>query len=252
MGQLHQIRLLYLRSFRQTLRNMIWVIVGVSTPILYLVLFTPLLKHLVGSAFATGQVLDIFLPGILALMAFIGAISQGYTTIFELRSGLIERLRVTPTSRFGLLISPILVNITFNFVFMAMVVIIAAPLGFHVHLAGLLVAFVLLCILSTGFAAFSIALALLTKDISSFAAPVNGINLPLMLLAGVLLPLTLAPTWIRVLAHIDPLYYAVEGARAAAGGKLSASAVWLAFAVLVPVTTLVLLWATRVYKKGVA
>jgi ABC-2 type transport system permease protein len=73
-----------------------------------------------------------------------------------------------------------------------------------------------------------------------------------MLLAGVLLPLTLAPAWIRVLAHIDPLYYAVEGARAAAGGKLSASAVWLAFAVLVPVTTLVLLWATRVYKKGVA
>ncbi|MHB1864806.1 MAG: ABC transporter permease [Candidatus Saccharimonadales bacterium] len=253
MQVIHDIRLLYRRSFLQTLRNMIWVVVGISTPILYLILFTPLLKKLAGGpAFATGQVLDIFLPGILALMAFSGGIAQGFSTIFELQSGLIERLRVTPASRLALLISPILSALTFNTVFMIMIVAIGVPLGFHLHLAGLVVAFILLCLLSSAFAAFSIALALLTKEISSFAAPINGINLPLLLLAGVLLPITLAPEWMKVLAHFNPLYYAVEGARALSSGVFSSAAVWQAFAVMVPLTIFVLWWATRVYRKAVA
>jgi hypothetical protein len=34
------------RSAVQLLRNPVWAVVGLSTPILYLALFTPLLKHL--------------------------------------------------------------------------------------------------------------------------------------------------------------------------------------------------------------
>ena len=46
---------------------------------------------------------------------------------------------------------------------------------------------VLLWALATLMAAFSTATALVTKDISSFAAIINGMNLPLLLLSGVLL-----------------------------------------------------------------
>ena len=56
-------------------------------------------------------------------------------------------------------------------------------------------------------AAFSIAIALTTGDISGFAAIINGLNLPVLLLGGVLLPISLGPQWMRVLAHLDPLYY---------------------------------------------
>ena len=73
------------------LRNPVWLFVGFSTPILYLVLFTPLLKELPGvRGFPTGGVLQIFLPGILALLAFASGSSAGFGTIFELQSGLIE------------------------------------------------------------------------------------------------------------------------------------------------------------------
>jgi ABC-2 type transport system ATP-binding protein len=42
------------------------------------------------------------------------------------------------------------------------------------------------------------------------AAITNGINLPVLLLAGVLLPMSLGPLWMRVIAHVNPLYYLVE------------------------------------------
>ena len=109
MKTVHDTRLLFHRYTVQMLRNPVWLFVGFSVPVLYLVLFTPLLKQLPGTkGFPTGSVLDLFLPGILALMAFASGSSAGFNTIFDLQSGLIERFRVTPASRFAILIGPIL------------------------------------------------------------------------------------------------------------------------------------------------
>jgi ABC-2 type transport system permease protein len=154
-------------------------------------------------------VLDTFLVGILALLAFASGSAQGFGTIFELRAGVIERFRVTPASRFAILAGPVVSGMMFVFLFVAIAVGIAAALGFHLHWVGLLVLAVLLGVFMVTMAAFSVSTPLVTKQISGFAAIINGLNLPVLLLAGVLLPISLGPTWLRVLAHFDPLYYVV-------------------------------------------
>jgi ABC-2 type transport system permease protein len=253
MKTARDIGLLFQRYVTQLLRNPVWLVVGFSTPILYLALFTPLLKHLAGSGgLPTGNVLDLFLPGILALLAFASGAGSGFGTIFELKAGVIERFRVTPASRFAILIGPILASMVMMLVFDAVVVAVGFGFGFSVHWAGLAVLVVLLGLLMIIMAAFSTATALVTKEISGFAAVINGVNLPILLLAGVLLPISLGPTWMRVLAHFNPLYYLVQASRVLAGGTLTGSAVWQAFAVLVPLCALVLAWATRVFRKAVA
>jgi len=245
--------LLFQRYVIQLLRNPVWLLVGFSTPILYLALFTPLLKHLAGTGgLPTGNVLDLFLPGILAFLAVGSGTGPGFTTIFELKAGVIERFRVTPASRFAILTGPILATMVMMFVFDAVVVAVGFGFGFSVHWAGLAVLAVLLGVFLVIVAAWSIATALVTKDISGFAAIVNGINLPVLLLAGVLLPISLGPAWMRVLAHFNPLYYLVQASRVLAGGTLTGAAVWQAFAVLVPLCVLVLAWATTVFHRAVS
>ncbi|HEY3941039.1 MAG TPA: ABC transporter permease [Acidimicrobiales bacterium] len=254
MKALRDTRLLFGRHILQMLRNPVWLFVGFSTPILYLALFTPLLKHFEGSgAVSNGVVLGLFLPGILSLLAFASGGSAGFSTIFELQAGVIERFRVTPASRFAILIGPILSGLTMMLVFDVVVVAVGAAFGFSVHWWGLAVLAVLLCLLAALMAAFSIAMALLTKDISSFAAIINGLNLPLLLLAGVLLPISPGgPLWMRVLAHFNPLFYLVQASRVLAAGNFARTAVWQAFAVLVPLCALVLAWATRVFRTAVS
>lgn len=127
-----------------------------------------------------------------------------------------------------------------------------AGFGFSVHWPGLIVLAVLLGLLMMILAAFSIATALLTRQISSFAAIVNGINLPVLLPGGVLLPISLGPAWIRILAHFNPLYYLVQASRVLAAGTLTGTLVWQALAALVPLCALVLTWATGVFRKAVA
>jgi ABC-2 type transport system permease protein len=246
------IGLLTHRRIVQTFRNPLWLIVSFSTPVLYLALFTPLLKGFSPGHPTNGQVLGSFLPGILAFLAFINGSSMGFGTIFELQSGLIERLRVTPASRLAILLGPILAGLAGMFVFDLVVLVIGWAFGFHIHWGGLLVLAVLLSLLMIMFAAFSIAVALVAKEISSFAALINGINLPVLLLAGVLLPISFGPTWLRVLAHLNPLYYLTESARSLGAGHVATHQVGLAFAVLVPLCVLTLWWATGVFRKAVA
>jgi ABC-2 type transport system permease protein len=245
--------LLFQRYTTQLLRNPVWLLVGFSTPLLYLVLFTPLLRHLSGvRAIPAGNVLDVFLPGILALLAFASGMGPGFSTIFDLQTGVIERFRVTPSSRFAILMGPVLSAMVMMFVFDAVVVAAGAGFGFNVHWLGLAVLALLLGLLMTTTSAFSVATALVTRDISSFAAIVNGLNLPVLLLAGVLLPISLGPTWMQVLAHFNPLFYLVEAARVLADGVFGRAAVWQAFAVLVPLCAVVLTWATSVFRRAVA
>jgi ABC-2 type transport system permease protein len=226
----------------------VWLVVGFSTLILYLALFTPLLKALVGSGgLPTGNVLDLFLPGILSLLAFACGTGAGFTTIMELKAGVTERFRVTPASRFAILTGPILATMLMMFVFDA--VAVGFGFGFSVHWPGLAVLLGLLLVIV---AAFSVATALVTKEINGFAAIINGINLPILLLAGVLLPISIGPEWMRVLAHVNPLYYLVQASRVLAAGTLTGSAVWQSFAVLVPLCTLIVAWATHVFRRAVA
>lgn len=246
--------LFFVRHSVQMMRNPVWMAVGLSTPLLYLALFTPLLKQLAGgpSFGFGGNVLDLFLPGILSLLAFGSGISAGFSTIFEMQQGVTERFRVTPASRLAILLGPILSGIAWMFLFDAVLVIVGALFGFSVHILGLIVLGVLLAAFMATMAAFSTAIALVTKDISAFAAIVNGINLPVLLLAGVLLPISLGPEWMKVLAHLDPLYYLVVASRPLAAGTVSSSNVSIGFAVLLPLCAVTLAWATSVLKRVVA
>ena len=65
-------------------------------------------------------------------------------TIFNLKDGQIERFRVTPANRVALLISPILADIVWMFIFIVILIAVAVPFGFNAHIAGLLVTLILL------------------------------------------------------------------------------------------------------------
>ena len=100
--------------------------------------------------------------------------------------------------------------------------------------------------------AWSSALGILLHDIGSLAAVVTGLQLPLTLLSGVLLPLSLAPLWMRTLAHFNPLYYAVEASRDLAAGTIDSAPVGQGFLVMIGMTILLLWWSTRTFQRAAA
>jgi len=253
MTLLREIGLLWRRKLLETVRQPTWVFVGLSTPLLYLALFAPLLQTFAGGpAFRSGSVLDIFVPGILVLMAFGAGMGAGWGIIWEVDSGVIERLRVTPTSRFALLMGTVLRDVVMFVIPALVVVAVAIPFGFHPRWPGIAVLVVLLSLLTVVASAWSNALGIILRQIGSLAAVVTGLQLPLTLLAGILLPLSVAPLWMQGLAHANPLYYAVLASRDLAQGTIISATVLVGFVVMLGLATLTVWWATRTYRRAIA
>jgi len=93
-------------------------------------------------------------------------------------------------------------------------IILSLPFGLSIHFTGVLVVLALVGLLGLLMASISYACALWLKSEDSFAPLIFTATLPLLLLSGVLLPLTLAPGWLRAIAAANPLSYAVDAARA--------------------------------------
>jgi ABC-2 type transport system permease protein len=244
--------LLFKRKLMETVRQPMWLFMGLMTPLLYVLLFAPLLKNMGYPPRTTAEVLDSFVPGILTLLAFGSGMGAGWTVIGELQSGVIERLRVAPISRFSILMGSVLRDVLMFIIPSVLVIAICSFLGFHVRLGGLLVLLFLLCLLTAVISAWSGSLGLIVREVGGLAAVVSGLQLPLTLLSGVLLPLSLGPDWLRVIAHINPLYYTVEASRVLAEGVINSTETITAFAVMIPLTIVALAWSTQVYRKAVA
>jgi ABC-2 type transport system permease protein len=248
-----QAGLFFRRKLLESLRQPMWIFMGLTTPLLYLILFEPLLHSLAGQAgLPSGQVLNLFVPGILALIAFGAGMGAGWVVIWEIDSGVTERLRVTPASRFALLLGTVLRDIVMFAVPALVVVPVAVPFGFHVHWGGLAILLGLLALLTAATSATSSGLGITLKQIGSLAAVVTGVQLPLTLLAGILLPLSLGPAWLRFLGHLNPMYYAVAASRDLAAGQITTAGVGMGFAVVAAVTALALWWGTRCYRRAMA
>jgi ABC-2 type transport system permease protein len=101
--------LVFSRAMRLSLRNPVWVILGLMQPILYLTLFGPLLEPVVSApGFPPGSAWQVFVPGLLVQLAVFGAAFAGFGLIAEWRAGVVERMRVTPASRGALLVGRVL------------------------------------------------------------------------------------------------------------------------------------------------
>jgi ABC-2 type transport system permease protein len=121
-----------------------------------------------------------------------------------------------------------------------------------VDLAGLAATLGLLVLLGLVMVSCSYAVALALKSEDALAPLLNTVTLPMLLLSGILLPLSLAPGWLRTVAHVNPLSYAVDAARSLFNGHAADVAVTQGFIIMGVLTVLSLWWAAGAFRQATA
>jgi ABC-2 type transport system permease protein len=245
--------LIFERSIGLTLHNPAWVAIGLLQPLFYLSLFGPLLQPLAGAAgFPAGNALNVFVPGLLVQLGLFGTAFVGFSLIAEVRNGVLERMRVTPVSRLALLLGRALRDVLILVVQALMLVVVAIPFGLHVNALGLAVVLCLLVLMGLLMASVSYALALWLRNEDSLAQLLNMVALPLLLLSGILLPMTLAPAWLRTLAAVNPVSHVVEASRALFNEQLGDPSIPRAVVIVSVLTVIALLTASRSFSRAAA
>jgi ABC-2 type transport system permease protein len=242
--------LIFQRQMHLLLRNPVWIFVGLFQPVMYLLLFAPLLKPALGVQ-TNAQAYEIFVPGLLVLLAIFGGLFQGFGLIAELRAGVIERSRVTPVSRLALLLGRTLRDVVNLLVQAVIITLLALVFDLRVFIGYLLLAYLMLALISLMTSALSYGIALVVKSEDALAPLMNTVAQPVLLLSGILLPLTHAPGWLQGIADWNPFSWAVNGTRALFRGDLGSNDVWQGLLIMAVLAVLAVVWAAREFARSV-
>ncbi|WP_129771306.1 ABC transporter permease [Streptomyces sp. L-9-10] len=240
--------LVFGRYARQTLRSRFQILFGVLMPLLHLLFFGPLLTGLpLGGAGDSWQVL---VPGLLLQLALFGALFAGFSVIVEKQLGVVERMRATPVSRLALLLGRVLRDAALLVLQAVLLVLAALPMGLRAPLAGVLVGFVFVAVLTVSLASLSYALALKVGSPQEFGPTINAVSMPSMLLSGLMLPMALAPDWLDMLSRFVPFRYLVDAVRAGYVGDYAGTAMLYGALMAVALTAVSVTVGTRVFRKA--
>jgi ABC-2 type transport system permease protein len=243
--------LIFERSLGLSLRNPVWVIMGVLQPILYLLLFGPLLTNVAKMpGFPPGGAFNVFVPGILVMTALFGSAFVGFGLCDEMREGVVERMTVTPMSRVAMLMGRSLRDVVLLLAQGLILVALAIPFGLEINPGGMAIAFAMLALIGIMMSPVSYVLALVLKSEDSLAPVVNGLSLPLLLLSGVMLPMSLAPDWLQTVAKFNPLYHAVAAIRALFNASYGDGEIVTGLVVLVVLAVLTISVGARTFGRA--
>lgn len=251
---MREIWLVFRRHMAISLRNPAWVIIGITQPVLYLVLFGPLLEKIVSSTpgFPPGDAWQILTPGLLVQLGLFGSMFAGFSLLADLSTGVLERMRVTPVSRMALLLGRVLHDMVQLLVQAVLLVLLAALVfGLRAPVAGILLCLVMVALMGITLSSCSYALALILRSEEAFPPVLTSISVPLLLLTGVLVPITtdLAPDWLYVLSRLNPFAHVMDTERAAFRGEYTVEGLLTGSVVLFGMTVLAVWWGTRTFQR---
>jgi ABC-2 type transport system permease protein len=232
------------------LRNPANIVITLIQPVTYLILFAPFLKAVMGVSSTSAY--QIYVPSLFCAMGLFSGLFAGFALLAAMRQGVITRCRVTPLSRVALLLGRVFMYILL-IGFQAIVITVAALVfGLRVQPAHLLFALLLLSLMVVLGVSISYDLALLVPNENSLPTLINSVAQPLSLLAGVLIPLSVAPLWVRDVSLWNPFAWGTRGMRAIFAGQLGTQVVWQASLILAVLAVVAVVFSSRLFSREIA
>jgi len=213
----HQVALRYIRAL---VRQPAWIGISIVQPVIWLLLFGALFKRTADiPGFTGGSYIEFLTPGVVVMLAISTAGWVGMGFIDDINRGTMDRLLVSPIWRGALNLGSVAQSVLSIVIQSVIVVALSIAVGarFHNGVAGVAVLIAVAALLGAVFASLSNGLAVLTRQRESLIGAVTMVTLPLTFLSSALMQQSLLPGWIRWTARFNPVNWAAEAGRSAAG-----------------------------------
>ncbi len=273
----HDTWTLYRRAMIQLVRTPTQLYFSIIQPLIWFLLFGQVFSRLttgfssapatgagnpVTAQFGTDNYQAFFLPAIIVQMILFGAAGSALGIITDDLSGYLNKLRVAPINRFAILCGSLAANLTRLMVQTILLVTIGIIFGVrpeYWYLLPIILVFVILFGLVIG--GLGLIIGLKTRNVQTTFLLVNFFTLPLFFTSSAQLPITFLPDWLQVVAHFNPLTYAINATRVIITGlnqtqKENGETVFSVLAtgggILLVLAVISLTIATRIFSKQVA
>jgi ABC-2 type transport system permease protein len=188
-------------------------------------------------------------PGVLALTLLFSSTFAAITIVFDRQIGFLKAVLVAPVPRWAIAAGRIGAGALQALIQAGLLLVFAPFVGVHLDFTNVAEVVAAMALAATTFSAIGVAVAARFSSPAVFPIVSNALILPMFFLSGAMYPLAMAPRWMKVAAHFDPVAYAVDLLRRPLIGQGFFS-VPLAIGAL-GLLTAVLLWSSvRVFARG--
>lgn len=152
-------------------------------------------------------------PGMLAMSVVMTSIFSAISIVWDREFGFLREMLVAPVSRASIILGKTAGGATVATLQGAVMLLLAPIVG--LRLTPLLVVEVLLTALLMAFAltSFGVFIASRMKKIEGFQVVMQFLLFPMIFLSGAMFPINNVPAWLSVIAHLNPLTYAIDPVR---------------------------------------
>jgi ABC-2 type transport system permease protein len=221
------------REYLRWIRAPAWVISGLLSPILYLLLF--------GQAFDLGKLVppgvgagvlthalsgapdyfSYFAVGMVAFASVTAAMFSGTGVIFDKQLGILQRTLSTPITRRSVFFASLIFRGILTLIPAFLVVGLALVLAHVPNLAGLTLGsnvtaldvgqfLVAALVLSLAFTALFLSFGFAAQRIESYFGVITILQLPILLTSNAMYPTNIMPAWLQYVVAVNPISLAVN------------------------------------------
>jgi ABC-2 type transport system permease protein len=197
--------------------------------------------------FNNSNYIDYITPGILVMTMLFASLAGGSLLIFDKMLGFLNKFLALPTPRESILFGKILF-ITFRGIIQSTVILaLALFLGVNIQgLTSIFLIYLVLFIFGILFSSISTTIALVVDDHDGYAAVNSMISMPLFFTSSALMPYEMMPSWLRILASLNPVSYAIDTARALFAGNIPLNGI----VELIVITVVVLVISVYTFRRA--
>ena len=162
----------------------------------------------------TDNYLEFITPGILVMTTLFSSLQGGSLMIFDKILGFLNKFLAMPSPRESMLYGKILFISVRGLLQATVILLMATLLGVRVlNPINIVLIYLTLFLFSVFFSALSTMIGLYLSDHDSYAAVNSMISMPLFFTSSALMPYEVMPAWLRTMAKLNPVSYAIDSTR---------------------------------------
>ncbi len=248
MGVLGGVYGIWLREFKVFQREKSRVISSIITPLMWMVIVGAGL----GASFPTvpgGPSYQSFIfPGIVMMLALFSSMFFGLYIVWDRKIDVLKEVLVSPIPRTAIFFGKVLggcTDVILQVVVFLAIGVFFAPTTVITVAAALLIAL----IIAIGMVSVGLTIGSFFESLEGFQVIISFLVFPLFFLSGALYPLEPLPGWLKTVAYLDPLTYAVDGLRSIQLGLPSAIPLAVDFGVIIGFAIVMVLVGTLAFRR---
>ena len=201
-----------IRFFRTKVR----IIVTLIQPVIWLAFMGNTMRGVTNNPFGTQMFgtpnyLAFMTPGVILMTVLFGGVFGGVSIVWDRRIGYLEKMLAAPIHRGAIPFGKALAVMIQGGIQVIAIIVIALGFGvrFQTGIGGIALIMVLAMLFSAILSGISLSLAASIKTMETLMAIVNLLTMPLMFASNALFPIDVMPSWLAVIAKLNPVTYAV-------------------------------------------